>query len=575
MKNEDLAAVFDEIANLLEIQGEQIFRINSYRKTARTLRDLVEDVVVVAAEARLADLEGIGKATIEKINEFLTHGTISLHQELRASVPAGLIQLLQIPGLGPKKVSQMWKELEVVDVISLKAVIESGTLAKLKGMGAKTVENIIAGLTFTEKSSGRTPLGLALPLAEELAAQLKKVKGVRRVEVGGSLRRGCETIGDIDLLCASDNGAAIVEAFTKFPQVKKVLASGDTKGSVLVERRDGVDIQVDCRVVPDKSFGAALQYFTGSKEHNVRIREMAGKRKWKLNEWGLFDGEKQLAGKDEEAIYEKLGLPYFPPEMREDRGEFDLTESPRLITLEDIRGDLHMHTEASDGTADAATMAAAAAELGYEYIAITDHSKSSVIANGLSIDRMWRQIEKIRQLNKRLDTIAVLVGCECDILPDGSLDYPDSVLTACDFVVASAHSAMKQERSKITGRVLDAMDNPYVTLLGHPTGRLINRREPMDLDMTKIVEKAAETNTALEVNASWQRLDMCDKHVRMATEAGVKVSIDTDSHSTAQLEQMRLGVLTARRGWLRPENVINTLPLPSLRKWISKKRKKK
>ncbi|MFQ5411286.1 MAG: DNA polymerase/3'-5' exonuclease PolX [Phycisphaerae bacterium] len=572
MKNKEIAAIFSEIADLLEIKGEKVFRVNSYRRASRTLKDLPRDVAELAVAGELGDLPGIGKATTAKIEEYLATGRIGVHTELLDSIPAGLPDLLRIPGMGPKKVALAWNALEVRCLADLKGVIESGAMAKLKGLGAKSVEQIAEGIAFVEQSAGRTPLGLAWPLADELASAMRKVKGVRRVEISGSLRRGCETIGDLDLLCESKDGAPAVKAFTSLPSVMKVLASGKTKGSILVGRRDGKAIQADCRVVPKASFGAALQYFTGSKQHNVRLREIAVKKKWKLNEWGLFDGEKAVAGKDEDAIYRKLGLPPVPPEQREDQGEFDSKRLQPLIERSDIRGDLHVHTNASDGTADAEAMARAASDLRYEYVAITDHSRSSIVANGLSIDRMWRQIEKVRELNKRLDTISILVGCECDILADGSLDYPDTILAACDFVVASVHSAMRQERKKITPRVLKALENPYVCVLGHPTGRLINRREPMDLDMGAVVSKAAETQTALELNASWQRLDLKDTHLRLAIDAGVKIAINTDSHAVAQFDQMRFGISTARRGWVRAKDVINTMPLPNLRKWIAKKR---
>jgi DNA polymerase (family 10) len=572
MKNRELADLFDELADLLEIQGEQVFRVNSYRRAGRVIKDLPEDIEAVAASGKLADLPGIGKAMVEKITQYLREGKIDLHTETRASMPAGLPGLLKIPGMGPKKVALVWKELKVVDIASLKAAIAEGKLQALKGMGEKTAKQLLEGIEFLDRSGGRTPLGLALPLAEQLQEMLAKVKGVKRVSIAGSLRRGCETIGDLDLLCEATDGERVVKAFTTLPLVKRVLAEGKTKGSVIIERRDGVEIQADCRVVPGESFGAALQYFTGSKEHNVRLRELAGKRKLKLNEYGLFDGEKMIAGAEEEQIYKKLSVPMVPPEAREDHGELEPGAVEELITLEDIRGDLHMHTNASDGTVTAAEMAVAAHERGYEYIAITDHSKSSAIANGLSIDRMWRQIEKIRELNKKHDAVTVLVGCECDILADGSLDYPDTLLAACDLVVASVHNALRQERKKITARVMAAMDNPFVTILGHPTGRLINKREAMDLDMPAIIAHAAKTQTVLEINAAWQRLDLCDRHVRLAREAGVKLSIDTDAHSTAQLDQMRLGIMTARRGWVRAKDVINSLPLFALRKALTKKR---
>ncbi|HWL94308.1 MAG TPA: DNA polymerase/3'-5' exonuclease PolX [Phycisphaerae bacterium] len=571
MKNKQLSALFEAIADLLEISGEDSFRANSYRRASRTMRDLTKDIEELARIGGLGTLAGIGKSMASKIEEFLATGTMSLYEELKKSVPEGLPRLLGIPGLGPKKIAMAWKQLNVTSLDDLRRVIASAELAALKGMGAKSVESIVRGIDMLETSRGRTPLGLAWPVADELAEAMRAVKGVKRVEVAGSLRRGCETIGDLDLVCEAAQGDVVVKAFTTLPQAKRVLASGDTKGSILVERRDGIEIQVDCRVVPAESFGAALQYFTGSKEHNVKLRERAGKMGFKLNEWGLFQGEKQVAGKDEALIYKKLGMKWMPPAQREDRGEFAGNLVP-LITLEDIRGDLHCHTTASDGTCDAETMARAACDRGYEYIAITDHSKSSAIAKGLTVERMWRQIEQVRALNERLDKISVLIGCECDILVNGTLDYPDSLLAACDFVVASVHSAMKQDRDRATKRVLDAMSNPNLCVLGHPTARLLGRREPMDLDMEAIVAKAAEVGTALEINASWQRLDLCDIHVRMAVDAGVNLCINTDAHSIAQFDQMKYGVVTAQRGWAKPADVLNTLPLPLLRKWVSKKR---
>jgi DNA polymerase (family 10) len=572
MKSHELAAIFSQMADLIEIQGGDTFRINSYRRAARTLKDLTTDVDVLAKEGKLSGLAGIGKGMQSKIEEYLSTAKVAAHQELLESVPRGLLELLEIPGMGPKKAALVWKELGVKSLEDLKAAIASGKLLTLKGLGEKSVQQITEGIAFAEKATGRTPLGLAWPLAEELVAAMKKVKGVKRVDFCGSLRRGAETTGDLDLLCETDDGPAVIKAFTKLPQAKKVLAAGDTKGVILVERRDGVQMQADCLVVPKESYGAALQYFTGSKEHNIRLREIALKKKWKLNDKGIFDGDKQIAGEDEAGVYKKLGLPYFPPEQREDRGELQLKTLEPLVALDDIRGDLHMHTTASDGTVDAETMAKAAHDIGYEYIAITDHSKSSAVANGLSIDRMWRQIEKLRKLNDKHDAVTILVGCECDILADGKLDYPDNLLAACDIVIASVHSSLRQERTKITGRVLAAMENPLVTILGHPTGRLINKREAMDLDMEAVINKAVDTHTILELNASWQRLDLNDRHARMARDAGVMLCINTDSHSTAQLDQMKFGVVTARRGWVRAKDVLNTLPLPSLRKRIKKKR---
>lgn len=572
--NEDIAAIFDEIADLLEITGEQAFRINSYRKAARTLRDLSADIADLAASGEHTKLPGIGKGMAAKIEEYLTQQGVDLHTELLESVPAGLPALLEIPNLGPKRIALAWRELGIEDLAGLKAAIADGRLATLKGFGPKLVATIAQGIRFAEQAAGRTPLGLAWPLARELAAAMRTLPNVGRVDVTGSVRRGCETIGDIDILCESDDGETVVSAFTTLTQAKRVLASGQTKGSIIVDRRDGVEMQADCRVVPAESYGAALQYFTGSKEHNVRLRELAVRHKWKLNEWGLYDSDTRLAGEREEDIYERLGLPWIPPEQREDRGEFEPDAVRPLVELRDIRGDLHLHTTESDGVVSAAEMAAAAERLGYEYIAITDHSKSSTIANGLSIDRMWRQIERIRHLNQQLKTLTVLVGCECDILADGSLDYPDQLLAACDFVVASVHTAMRQDTAKLTARLLRALDSPYLNVVGHPTGRLLGRREAMDFEMAAVIKKAAETRTALELNASWQRLDLGDRHLRAAREAGVMICISTDAHSTAQLEQMNYGVITARRGWLQAEQVLNTRPLPLVRKWLAEKRQR-
>lgn len=574
--NKALAGLFERIADLLDIRGEQVFRVNAYRRAARTIKDLPQGVEELLASGRLAELPGIGKGAIEKIEQYLKTGRIELHDELTASMPEGLPALLEIPGMGPKKVAAVWRDLGVDSPDSLRAAIESGALAKLHGFGEKSVEQIKAGIAVIGRAAQRTPLGIAWPLARVIVDHVRKFPGVKRVEVAGSLRRGAETIGDVDVLCESADGAAVVRRFTGLPLAQRVLARGDTKGSILVERPGGGELQVDLRVVPRESFGAALQYFTGSKEHNVRLREQAVQRKWKLNEWGLFDATgRLLAGKDEGGVYKRLGLPHFPPELREDRGEFEAAaDLPALIERSNIRGDLHMHTTASDGTVSAEEMAQAGRRLGYEYIAITDHSKSSAIANGLSIDRMWRQIEKIRELDRSLRDITLLVGCECDILADGSLDYPDTLLAACDLVVASLHSALRQDRRKVTQRLMAAMENPYVTIVGHPTGRLINRREPADLDMEAVVAAAVRTHTALELNASWQRLDLHDRHVRLAREAGAMIVIGTDSHAPAQLEQMEYGVKTARRGWLRVADVLNTRPLPMVRKWISQKRQK-
>lgn len=576
MINNELARVFERIADLLEIDGADGFRINSYRRAGRTIKDMAEDIAVLAQQNRLTELPGIGKGTAERIRQYLETGTIDVLTELEAKVPAGLPALLEIPGMGPKKVALVHAELGVTCLADLKVAIDSGKMAELPGLGAASVKKIADGIAFLESSGGRTPLGVAWPIAEVLTQKVRDLPGVKRAEIAGSLRRGAETIGDIDILCDAADGEKIVRLFVAFDEVKRVLASGATKGSVTVESPGGRELQVDLRVVPAESFGAAWQYFTGSKEHNVRLREMAVKRKWRLNEYGLHAEEKIIASKREEDIYTKLGLPWIPPELREDRGEFEPGEpDDELITLEDIRGDLHMHTLASDGRCTIEEMALAAKARGYRFIAICDHSKSSTIANGLSIERMRKHIDAIRAADTAVASIDVLVGCECDILPNGSLDYPDDILAECDWVVASVHSAMGPSRSgklSPTERTVAAMENRYVSAIGHPTGRLIGKRQPMEMDMTAVVDAAARTGTFLEINASWQRLDLKDAHVRQAIAAGVTLTINTDAHHTDQLEQMIYGVVTARRGGARKRDVINTLTPAALRKRIAGKR---
>jgi DNA polymerase (family 10) len=577
MINAELARVFERIADLMEISGEDGFRIASYRKAARSLEEATEDVVILATENRLGELPGIGKSTIERINQYLKTGKIDVLTELEAKFPPGVPALLAIPSLGPKKVALVHSKLGVNNMEDLKKVIASGALAELPGFGATSVRKIADGIAFLETSGGRTPLGEAMPIAELLIERVRRCKGVKRVEPAGSLRRGQETIGDLDILCDADDGASVIGEFVKFPEVKRILASGDTKGSVTVALDGERELQVDLRAVPAGSFGAAWQYFTGSKEHNVKLRELAGKHGWKLNEYGLFDGERMIAGKTEESIYRKLGLKCPPPELRQNRDEFaEAAGYDDLVTLDDIRGDLHMHTVASDGRNSIEEMALAARARGYQYIAICDHSKSSVIANGLSVVRMEKHIAEIRKVAKTFDDISILVGCECDILPNGDMDYPDDILEQCDWVVASIHSAQGTGGGGKLGpteRTLAAIENRWVCAVGHPTGRLINKRPAMDLDIATIAKAAAGNHTMLEINASWQRLDLKDVHARQALAAGVMLTINTDSHHVDQLAQMRLGVITARRAAARRKDIANTLTPAALRKRIAAKRR--
>ncbi|MCH7701079.1 MAG: DNA polymerase/3'-5' exonuclease PolX [Planctomycetes bacterium] len=573
MINAELSTVFRRIADLMEIRGEDRFRINSYRRVSRVIKDTITDIAELAADGRLTELPGVGKGTAAKIEEYVERGSIGLLDELSSKLPAGLPDLLEVPGLGPKKVALAYHELKVGGMQDLKRAIADGSLAGLAGMGEISVKRIAEGIAFLESSGGRIALGQAVILAEPLAETVRAMPGVERVEIAGSLRRGCETIGDIDLLCIAPDGADIVGRFVKLDGVKRVLASGATKGSITIDLDSKREVQIDLRVVEAAAFGAAWQYFTGSKQHNVRLREIAVKRGWRLNEYGVFDGEKRLAGSTEKAVYRKLGLPWIPPELREDRGEFENPAAgEKLVTIDDIRGDLHMHTVASDGKSTLDEMAAAAKALGYAYIAIADHSKSSAVAGGLSIDRMWQQIEDVRAADGRIKGIKILVACECDILADGRMDYPDDLLAECDLVVASIHSAIAAGRVSVTKRTLAAIDNPYVSIIGHPTSRLINKRASSDLDIAAVAKAAADSHTALEVSAAWKRLDLKDLHARQAIDAGVMLCINTDSHHTDQLKQMPLGVTTARRAGAEPDHILNTRTIAGLQKWLGRKR---
>ncbi len=573
MTNADVARAFSEIADLLEIKGEDPFRVNSYRRVARTLGDLAADINDIAARGELASLPGVGRGSAEKIEQLLQTGRLPLREELATAVPESLLQLLRIPSVGPKKVALLWKECGVRSVDDLKAAIQGGQLAGLKGFGAKSIDQVQRGIEFLERSAGRTRLGDAWEVAERVGAALLEIKGVRRVEPAGSLRRGRETIGDLDLLCVAADGEAVIRQFTRLPGVTQVLGAGETKGSVLVEQAGGQTIQIDLRVVPEESFGAAWQYFTGSKEHNIRLRELAVRRGWSLNEYGLTEGDRIIASHTEEEIYAALNLPWLPPELREDRGELELKEVPKdLLTREHIRGDLHMHTIASDGRNTVEELAAAAKALGYEYICITEHSASSTIANGLEPQQLRQHIKDVRAAARRITGITVWVGTEVDIHADGTLDYPDALLAELDFVTASIHAGMGHDGEANTRRTLAAMQSSHVHCIGHPTGRLINEREAMPLDIEAIAKEAARTGTALEINAHYYRLDLKDQHARLARDLGAMIAICTDAHAIDQLDQMRFGIITARRAWLRKGDVLNTRRAKDVAAFVARKR---
>ncbi len=576
MTNADVAHVFNEVAALLEIKGEDAFRVNAYRRVARTISDLASDVNEMVSRGELTTLEGIGKSSAEKIQELLQTGRLSLREELIAEVPETVLRLLGVPTIGPKKAGLLWKECGINSIEDLKAAIESGKLSTLKGFGPRTIAHMLRGIEFLERTAGRTRLGMGWKISTLLGGAVLAMKGVERAEFAGSLRRGCETVGDLDLLCVADDGERIIRQFVQLPHVTEVLSAAITKALVVVNYEPFGTLRLDLRVVPAESFGAAWQCFTGSKEHNARLRDLAAQRGWSLNEGGLTAGGRVIASQTEEDIYAALDLPWIPPELREDRGEFDLKEIPRdLLTMRHLRGDLHVHTVASDGRNTVEEMAGAGRERGYEYICITEHSQSSAIAGGLKEGVLHGHIKDVRAAAERIEGIRVLMGTEVDILADGQLDYPDDLLAQLDFVVASIHSGMGNDIEANTRRTLAAMQNPYVNCIGHPTGRLINEREAMALDMEAVAREAARTGTALEINANNYRLDLKDTHARLARELGAKLVINTDAHATDQFDQIRFGVMTARRAWLRRGDVLNARPLRDVVAFVAAKRARK
>jgi|YelNatPaOPRAMG01_1025707.scaffolds.fasta_scaffold00123_59 DNA polymerase (family 10) len=567
-KNRLIADMFERIADVLEFKSELPFKVNAYRKAARVIGDLQEDIELVWREGRLDSIPGIGKGMREKIEEFLSTGRMSKYEEVMQGVPAGLLELLKIQNLGPKTLALAHRELGVNNLDDLKRVIEDGSLAQLPGMGAKKVENIRKGLELFQTAQERISLGVALPIVEEVISLMKQRAGnqLGRIHPAGSLRRMRETVGDIDILAETDQGAEVVRTFVSLPIVERVLAAGDTKGSVIVQG----GVQVDLRAVPSDSYGSALQYFTGSKAHNVHLRDIAKRRGLKISEYGIFDvaRDEKLGGRDEEEIYRVLGMEWIPPELREDRGEIEAAlekKLPRLVDLSDLKGDLHVHTRYSDGAATLEQMAEAAKKLGYVYLGVCDHSRTAKYARGLEIETLLKQLEEIEKLNRELNGFRLLSGTEVDILADGSLDFPDEVLEKLDVVVASIHSGFKQNVSE---RMIRAMENPHVDIIGHPTGRLISKREGYDVDVDKILDAAARTHTALEINAFYDRLDLSDLNARRAAEKGIMLAINTDSHHPEHLWMIRFGVGTARRAWLGPENVLNCLPLDQLLQWL-------
>ncbi len=564
MQNRAVAQRFALIADMLEIKGESVFRVNAYRRAARALEGLTEDLAAIAARGELTRIPGIGSATADKITEFLATGTMKAYEELAATLPAGLPALMAVPEVGPKTALMLNQQLGITTIDELEAAAKDGRIRNLPRMGARTEENILKGITMVRRGAGRQLLGVVLPVAGALVERLRVVPGVKDIGLAGSLRRMRETVGDIDILVTSKKPDAVMDAFVGAPQVTQVLGKGPTRSSVILD----VGVQADVRVVEPAAFGAALQYFTGSKEHNVALRERAVRRGLKVNEYGVWrvaDG-KRVAARSEVDVYRAVGMPWIPPELREDQGEIEAALAgrlPALIELKDIRGDLHMHTTWSDGKETAEQMAKAAQALGYEYICITDHSDSQKFLKGPSVEGLRRNAREIRALADRLG-FAMLVGTECEIQADGSVDYPDDLLAELDVVIASVHSRFKMDRGEMTRRIVRAMEHEHVDILGHPTGRKLGQRDPYEIDIEAIVDAAIRTGTALEIDAYPDRLDLKDTHVRLAKERGARLVIGSDSHTVGQLHHMPYGVGVARRGWVEAKDVINTLPLPKL-----------
>ena len=570
-KNAEIAEIFEQMAAMLSILDENPFKIRAYKKAALNILELEDNIEDRVSRDDVTDIPGVGKDLASKVKEYVESGDIEEYQKLQKQVPLEMTELLGIQGLGPKTLALLYKELNVRGLEDLEKVLDGDEVLQFKGLGQKKVDEIKRGIPLLKEKRERTHLGVALPMAEGIRNEVEKIPGTEGTIIAGSLRRMRETIKDIDILTISDNTEATVKQFSEMPFVKDVLAAGETKGSVIT--KDG--IQVDLRVVGPESYGGALQYFSGSMAHNVKLRTIASKSGLRINEYGIFKDEEKVAGETEKEMYATLGLPLIPPELREDRGEIEAAiegKLPDLIELEDIKGDLHMHTTWSDGRASIEEMALSAMKLGYEYIAITDHSPSSTIANGLSVERLRKKKKELDAVNKKIKGINILMGSEVDIKSDGSLDYDDKVLKELDVVIASVHSGFKMDGDTMTKRILSALENPYVHALGHPTGRLINEREPYDVDINQVIETALKHDKALEVNSSYLRLDLKDLHVKKAVEAGVKIIISTDAHRTEQLLHMRYGVGTAKRGWVQKKDVLNALNFDDLDKWLQSKR---
>jgi len=569
-KNAEVARVLKEIGLLLEIEGKDRFKPLAYYRGMRSITSLGEDIEAVAKRDALAEIPGIGKGLSEVIKSYLESGDVELLSELRTRVPVKVLELDSIPGVGPKTIKLVYEKLGVTDLESLEKAANGGKLSGLPGLGEKTQIQIIEGIRIVRAGLERTLLADALSVAEKIEKNLRKLKTVKQLITAGSTRRRRETIGDLDFLVDATKPETVMDAFVNLEGVATILAQGPTKSSIRLE----TGLQVDLRVLSSDSFGAGLQYFTGSVDHNVKLRSIAQKMGFRLNEYGLYKDKKKLAGEDEEGIYKALGLQWVPPELREDTGEIEAAqkrELPELVTMNDILGDLHSHTDQSDGKNTIEEMLDAAQAHGYKYYCVSDHTQSLTIANGMDESRLLKRIEEIDELNASGRwKMKILKGAEVDILADGGLDIEDDVLSQLDVVTGSIHSRMKDKKETMTERVCHSLENKYVHILGHPTGRLIGKRSEFEIDLERVFETAQKHNVVMELNAHPQRLDLNAGNLRAAIKLGLKIAVNTDAHRISELDNMRFGIFQARRGWLTPDDVINTYPLKNLMKSLKK-----
>jgi len=568
MTNQEIAGILNQISQILEIRGENPFKIRAYTKASQTVENLTYELSSLEDKDKIAKLPGIGAGIAKKVTELLETGKLAYYEDLRKSEYAPLTEFLKIPGMGPKHAKLVYDKLGINSAEELKKAAEAGKLRVLYGLGEKVEQNIIQGIQQLLKYKERLPLAFIYPRALNIFEELKRHKEIRQITLAGSLRRMRETIADVDILASSDHAEEVMGAFVNLPQTEKVVARGNTKSSIVT--RDG--FQVDLRVVQPESFGAASHYFTGSKAHNIRIRSLGVDRGLKINEYGVFKKERAIAGKTEEEIFESVGLPYIPPELREDQGEIEAAQHgnlPSLIEVEDIRGDLHVHTNWTDGNNSPEEIAQAAQERGYQYIAICDHSPTVGITNGLTPERVLMQIEEIARLNRNLGDFKILRGIEVDIRSNSQLDLPDEILQELDLVVAAVHTRFSQPRDEMTRRIIKAIESPHVDIVAHPTGRIIGKREPYQVDMDRVMDACKANAKVLELNAYPERLDLSDINCRKAKQKGVKIAISTDAHTTGHLEWIKFGVATARRGWIEPPDVVNTLALSDLLRFFA------